>query len=180
MIKTAKSRHGNKCAICGYDRCLEALDFHHVDSETKLFNISNGETRDWSKTVTELNKCILICSNCHREVHNGITTISNIERIIIEHPEEDINNTAILCNKCGVEITQYSSSGMCSVCSNISRRKVDRPCKEELIDLLENNSFLGIGKIYGVSDNSIRKWCKAYEIPHTKAKLKIFIDNLKK
>ncbi len=64
---------GGKCAFCDYNRCQNALDFHHLDAKAKEFGISrDGITRSWEKTKKELDKCILVCSNCHREIHAGI------------------------------------------------------------------------------------------------------------
>lgn len=64
---------GGKCIYCGYNRCQAALDFHHLDARSKEFGLSrDGITRSWEKTKKELDKCILVCSNCHREVHAGI------------------------------------------------------------------------------------------------------------
>lgn len=64
---------GGKCFYCGYSKCLAALDFHHIDETTKEFGLSqNGMTRSWDKTKKELQKSILVCSNCHREIHAGI------------------------------------------------------------------------------------------------------------
>ena len=61
---------GGKCLICGYDRCTEALEFHHSDSAEKDFGISHkGYTRSWTRVKQELDKCMLLCANCHREVH---------------------------------------------------------------------------------------------------------------
>ncbi len=67
---------GGQCNICGYGRCYEALDFHHRNSKTKEFGISqDGLTRSWKRVKKELKKCILLCANCHREVHVGITQL---------------------------------------------------------------------------------------------------------
>jgi len=64
---------GGKCSICGYHRCTEALEFHHLDASKKDFGISNkGYTRSWEKVKKELDKCIMLCANCHREVHAGL------------------------------------------------------------------------------------------------------------
>lgn len=64
---------GGKCQRCGYDRCIEALEFHHLDSSRKEFGISSkGYTRSWREIREELEKCILLCANCHREVHAGL------------------------------------------------------------------------------------------------------------
>lgn len=60
---------GGKCSICGYDKCPSAFDFHHLDSFTKDFTIS--EKASWDAIEPELKKCVLLCSNCHREVHAG-------------------------------------------------------------------------------------------------------------
>jgi len=64
---------GSKCLFCGYNRCSAALDFHHLDEKEKKFGLSQkGITRSWKKTKEELEKCILVCANCHREIHAGI------------------------------------------------------------------------------------------------------------
>lgn len=61
---------GGRCEQCGYNRCIEALEFHHIDSQEKDFNISQrGYTRSWDRVVKELGKCIMLCANCHRELH---------------------------------------------------------------------------------------------------------------
>lgn len=64
---------GGKCCICGYDKCNSALDFHHTDETQKEFGLSvRGLTRSWERTRVELDKCILVCANCHREIHEKI------------------------------------------------------------------------------------------------------------
>jgi hypothetical protein len=64
---------GGKCEICGYDRCNQALQFHHLDPSKKDFGISaHGFTRSWDKVKSEIDKCILVCGNCHSEIHSGM------------------------------------------------------------------------------------------------------------
>lgn len=64
---------GGECVFCGYVRCSAALDFHHLDESTKNFGLSqSGMTRSWKRTKEELKKCILVCANCHREIHAGL------------------------------------------------------------------------------------------------------------
>ena len=59
-----------KCEQCGYDRCIEALEFHHLDPSKKDFNVSHrGYTRSWKRVMLELDKCVMLCANCHREIH---------------------------------------------------------------------------------------------------------------
>lgn len=68
---------GGKCEVCGYGRCPEVLEFHHLDSSKKDFGISlKGYTRGWKRVKEELKKCVLLCANCHREVHAGILQLS--------------------------------------------------------------------------------------------------------
>lgn len=67
---------GGKCQVCGYDRCKRALSFHHKEPSQKDFGLSSrGLTRSWEKTKTEINKCILVCANCHMEIHEGMVKI---------------------------------------------------------------------------------------------------------
>ena len=64
---------GGKCSICGYNKCIGALDLHHIDDSKKEFTISDhGLTLGCDKIVAEADKCVLLCANCHREVHAGI------------------------------------------------------------------------------------------------------------
>jgi len=63
---------GGCCILCGYNRCIDALDLHHLDASQKEFGISSGGlTRSWEKIAAEADKCILVCANCHREIHAG-------------------------------------------------------------------------------------------------------------
>lgn len=62
---------GGVCSRCGYNTCIEALDFHHIDPNNKEFNISHAirNSHSWERLKIELDKCILLCANCHRELH---------------------------------------------------------------------------------------------------------------
>lgn len=67
---------GGKCQICSYNKYPGGLDLHHIDPKTKHFGIADkGHTRSWEKVKTELDKCILVCANCHREIEAGITQL---------------------------------------------------------------------------------------------------------
>lgn len=68
---------GSKCEQCGYYRCLEALEFHHTDPTKKDFSISSrGYTRSWKRVQEELDKCVMLCANCHRETHAKLAALS--------------------------------------------------------------------------------------------------------
>lgn len=70
--KKAINYKGNKCALCSYDRCDAALEFHHKDPSQKDFALSAGRLRKFESSKAELDKCVLVCSNCHREIHLGL------------------------------------------------------------------------------------------------------------
>lgn len=74
---------GGACELCGYNKCVRSLHFHHIDPATKSFGVAEGGTcRSWVQSISEANKCALICSNCHGEVEEGLTEIPDdlIER----------------------------------------------------------------------------------------------------
>lgn len=56
------------CAKCGESRNW-LLDFHHIDPSKKSFQISQGEAKGWEKIKKEIKKCVVLCSNCHRDFH---------------------------------------------------------------------------------------------------------------
>jgi hypothetical protein len=59
---------GGACALCGYDRCLAALQFHHLDPTRKSFSLA-------AQARAEASKCVLLCANCHAEVETGISAL---------------------------------------------------------------------------------------------------------
>ena len=63
---------GGKCHSCGYSKCVRALTFHHLNPNEKDFGISSGDCRSWSKVKDELDKCVLLCANCHAEEHDRL------------------------------------------------------------------------------------------------------------
>jgi hypothetical protein len=65
---------GGKCILCGYNKCLGALCFHHINPAEKSFTIS-GKTKAYQKLLLESEKCVILCANCHAEVHNGVSSI---------------------------------------------------------------------------------------------------------
>ena len=70
---------GGSCRLCGYDRCIAALEFHHIDPSTKRFSLSlKGVARAFETVREEAAKCVLLCSNCHSEVETGVAMLSVI------------------------------------------------------------------------------------------------------
>lgn len=72
---------GSKCVICGYDTYAGALDFHHLNPDDKSFQLSVAEIGlvSYDRMIEESEKCILLCSNCHRELHGGLISIAYVE-----------------------------------------------------------------------------------------------------
>src|SRR5690348_17765017 len=65
----AREYKGGKCILCGYDKCPDALEFHHRDPSQKEFTPSRAYKRSWDVLKIEIDKCDLLCANCHREAH---------------------------------------------------------------------------------------------------------------
>lgn len=76
LREMAREYKGGKCVICGYKKYSGALDFHHLNPTKKDFGLSTrGLTRSWEKIKKEIDKCVLVCANCHRELHAGIAQL---------------------------------------------------------------------------------------------------------
>lgn len=98
---------GGRCKKCGYDRCLRALQFHHIHREDKAeaLYVLIANNRPWDVIVLELEKCVLLCSNCHAEVEDaydkglvlvfvGDTAVyASVERT----HEEDVPGEQVFC-----------------------------------------------------------------------------------
>lgn len=63
---------GGKCEICGYNKSIWALNFHHINPEEKEYQLSSGNCKSLEKDKQELDKCILVCHNCHAELHENL------------------------------------------------------------------------------------------------------------
>lgn len=70
LKKLAVEHKGGKCSKCGYDKCYDALDFHHTDPAIKDGLVSRLLNTSWERILPEINKCELLCANCHREIHS--------------------------------------------------------------------------------------------------------------
>jgi transposase len=81
---------GGRCVLCGYDQCMGALHFHHLDPSAKSFGLAmRGHTKSFEKLLAEARKCVLLCANCHAEVERGMTGIP--PEVIREARREDGN-----------------------------------------------------------------------------------------
>ena len=87
---------------------------------------------------------------------------------------KDFSKKLHFCIDCGVEISKGAIR--CSKCSHQKQQICNRPNRQELKDMIRNYSFTHIAKIYGVSDKSISKWCKANNLPCLKKEIKQYTD----
>lgn len=163
----------NKCFFCNGVFPPEIYDFHHINCN-KEFSIS-ASTKSFKKLIEEAKKCVMLCSNCHRLVHNNYITIDIYYETILDeklikqmlkvYKDNRIKNQykkQYECKNCGKKTTnKYFCNDECRA---FYRRKVEWPSKEELTELLKNNSRVKIGKMYNVSEAAVRKWIKKYGV----------------
>ena len=96
---------GGECQICSYSKCGTALAFHHLDPDEKDFGFGDvrANIKSWVKIVEELRKCILLCHNCHSEIHEGViqlpTTFARFDESYLDykHRQENLDD----CPVCG-------------------------------------------------------------------------------
>lgn len=73
--ETLVAELGGRCQLCGYDRCMAALEFHHVDPSSKSFGVARRGAHAIEALRIEVRKCLLLCSNCHAEVESGLSRL---------------------------------------------------------------------------------------------------------
>lgn len=76
---------GGRCILCGYNKWIFAIDFHHLDPKQKSFEIGKAHLYKFSSCVEELKKCVPLCRNCHAEFETGCPeTIAKLEAVVHE------------------------------------------------------------------------------------------------
>ncbi len=153
---------GGACTICGYDKCTEAIDYHHINPKEKDAMLSsamrNGHA--WSKIVIEARKCTILCCRCHRELHAGMVSLPlNPARFNEEYADVIALKKALFnsCPKCGKEkLIRYQ---FCSQHCSAEAVKRFNPSKDELAVMVNDMPMTKIGKLFGVSDKAIKKRC---------------------
>jgi hypothetical protein len=79
IFKIVGGRDKVKCQSCGYDKCIAAIDFHHINPSTKDHLVSGMKNYSEKKLRSEIEKCMMLCCMCHREVHAGMRSLPNHE-----------------------------------------------------------------------------------------------------
>lgn len=144
-----------ECGITNWHGHELKFHLHHI----------NGDHND-----NRLENLILLCPNCHSLTENYSGRKLKSEQKYCPDCHRPIGKNSIYCKHCS---PKYHNN------SNAKVAKEDRPSKEKLLELIKTKSFCEIGRIYGVSDNSIRKWCKKEGLPSTKTELKEYLLNNK-
>lgn len=154
---------GGSCCICGYAKHPSALDLHHLDPDEKelTWGKIRASPRAWkTKIVPELRKCVLICSNCHREVHHGAAVVPsdaprfNENFATYESPRKVVKelSSCLLCGK-----LKESKGKYCSVkCAGKAAQRFNWD-SIDLLTLLETETNVSLAKKLGVSEATIRK-----------------------
>ncbi len=155
---------GGSCQVCGYKRCIAALELHHLNPEEKDFSFSKlrSNNLNWSKVVEELKKCILICANCHREVHNNYLKIpENYQKFdesftFVGSKKSKEYDSCPVCNERKAKTQKYCSK-QCqnSVKKNSGKINWSSIDLEELIKEYKTN--VALGEFLGVSDSYIAR-----------------------
>lgn len=151
---------GGKCQCCEYNRCNNSLAFHHLDPEQKEhgFGDIRSNPSNWISIVEELRKCILVCHNCHSEIHAGIRDIPEVyntfDEAFLDYKavfEKEYDNCPICNNE--KTITRKFCGAKCAA---TNKRKVDW----DSIDLLQLMKEYGITQLVeklGISNAAIYK-----------------------
>lgn len=166
---------GGCCVLCGYNKIQQALALHHLNPSEKEFSFGaiRAEPKKWITIVNELRKCVLVCHNCHTEVHAGVSVIPDNVRCFDESyieykavlqktiPIYDAPKTTVqdkLCPVCG--LVMPNSNRTCSrQCSGKLHRRFDWD-SIDLAELLKTKSYLAIADDLGVSDAAVHKRAK--------------------
>ena len=143
----------NKCEICG-----QLPEWNGKQLVLQLDHI-NGDHYD-----NRLENLRIVCPNCH--THTETFGYKRPNTTCVDCGEE-IGSKSTRCKKC------------CAVHNKQTQSNPNKPSKEELLNLIKEKSFVEIGKMFKVSDNNIRKWCKRYGLPYTKKEVYALMQNNK-
>lgn len=147
---------GGKCEICGYCKSTAAMDFHHKDPSKKDFTIAAAKNVSMSaKIKEELDKCMLLCANCHREIHSNIEFIEKEADVTLVMLEA----SPVVPGVSSMYRTLPEAKKHVHLCDYKPARKFE-VSKEELEKLVWEMPTTHVCKLFNVSDKAISKRCK--------------------
>lgn len=155
---------GGKCCRCGYDKSIAALEFHHRDPESKSFSLDmrkiSGKSMDELKE--EADKCDLVCSNCHKEIHYSHLNKDNIEdtlngiRVEIMKKKSPAHKSKYICECCGKPFKAVTKKRFC--CAECREKSKNYPPIEELRKKYEElKSWQKVAEFYSLGRSIIRR-----------------------
>lgn len=127
---------GGRCQVCRYDRCLAALCFHHREPSEKAFRISGSHGRSWSSLQQELEKCDLLCLNCHLEIHARDELFGRQKRIRGVAPGQGTRCRCVGCGRSYIhDFRKGHTRSLCNSCrSNVGGRSARESLKRRMVD----------------------------------------------
>lgn len=155
---------GGGCVVCGYNRCHASLDLHHIDPEHKDFGFGaiRANPKNWASLVVELRKCVLVCKNCHGEVHSGIAvvpqTAPRFNERFVDYKVIGKKDETSECPICLV-LKPKQQKFCSSKCVGKSKYRVDWE-NIDLVDLLKTKSIVAVAEDLGCSDAAVHKRLK--------------------
>ena len=175
MKLRAVAYKGGKCERCGYSKSYAALDFHHLDKKNKLFVIGGGIYYRWETVRKELDKCIMLCSNCHREEHENMrfARMAELQRRAREEVQPRIDTGIVRsCPQCHRDFRMTPCrlkairSPCCSdKCKAEIQERASWPSDELLAKIVWERPVATIATELGVCGGAIKKRCKRRGIP---------------
>ena len=152
---------GDKCQLCGYDSYIGNLVFHHIDPATKQGEVCRliARCQSWATILTEINKCVLVCHNCHGEIHAGLKQCPEIDinarQEILASFEKPLPLTKQF-HRCPCSKIIKRTIKFCSKrCYYLHRQVIAWP--ENLPDLVKSTSKCAVALALGVSDKAVAK-----------------------
>lgn len=159
---------GGCCQICKYDRCASALELHHIDPEEKEISIGTimARCRSWDFLYDEIAKCILLCSNCHREVHAGLVDIPvEYKRFSKEEADTFRTRHSLALQHTNADKTRETKVTRIAKFKT-SKRDFNNERRNTILSSDINFSLHGsiteLAKLLKISNTNTRKWLKLH------------------
>lgn len=162
---------GGSCVICGYNKCTGSMALHHLDPSKKDFALGalRANPKNWNLLVVEIRKCVLVCNNCHGEIHFGNAIVPNnaprfnekfadYKNLLVEEGGTKITekfSPCPICKNLKLDYKKYCSAA----CSSRSRYKVDWD-NIDLATEIKTKSNIQISEEIGCSDAAVYKRLK--------------------
>lgn len=151
---------GGKCICCGYNKCTDALDLHHLNPEEKEFSMGaiRGNPKNWKSIVEEMKKCVLVCNRCHHEIHAGVTELpEDYAKFDEKYADYRRIGKYDSCPVCGNEKPLKNKT-----CSRQCAAKVSGKVDWEKVDIIklvedDNMTFVAISEMLDISITAVRK-----------------------